>query len=147
MSVKRYLSLWTIVTGLSCNNNNVNQSNTGAAILPEKAKKDSLTYPNANNNHIIGVLKLVTPLFNKFLVQFFVIWKIRQDPVALIATVKNNFATSTCVSLSQATKTFSTSAVPGSVNTARVAPNVLPVATSNGHRVLIESNWGVRTRI
>ena len=35
------------------------------------------------------------------------------------------------MSLSQATNTFSTSTVPGSVNTARVAPNVL--ATSNGH--------------
>ena len=35
------------------------------------------------------------------------------------------------VSLSQATKTFSTSTVPGYVNTSRVAPSVL--ATSNGH--------------
>jgi hypothetical protein len=33
--------------------------------------------------------------------------------------------------LSQATKTFSTSAFPITVNTAKVAPNVL--ATSNGH--------------
>jgi hypothetical protein len=35
------------------------------------------------------------------------------------------------ISLSQATKTFSTSAYTGSANTAKVAPGVL--ATSNGH--------------